>query len=138
MSGFYVPTTAKVIRRRDLGLKPHLKDWRCPAGSKQRPLVYKARSFTTTQKMHLYQHVKEHVLTHQTLDRFHSFVVHETKIIHCFYAHQEPTRGAMFPFLVSLNLNIGLCEDVSLLRGLTEQPTKCFVPLRKLRARLAP
>ena len=25
--GFYVPLTAKVIRRRDLGLKSHPKDW---------------------------------------------------------------------------------------------------------------
>ena len=32
--GFYVPPTAKVIRRRDLGLKSHLKDWRSP-GSKE-------------------------------------------------------------------------------------------------------
>ena len=29
--GFYVPPTAKVIRRRDLGLKSHPKDWRSPA-----------------------------------------------------------------------------------------------------------
>ena len=28
--GFYVPPTAKVIRRRDLGLKSHPKDWRSP------------------------------------------------------------------------------------------------------------
>ena len=26
--GFYVPPTAEVIRRRDLGLKSHPKDWR--------------------------------------------------------------------------------------------------------------
>ena len=47
MLGFYVPPTAKVIRRRDLGLKSHPKDWRSP-GSNSRPLVYKASSFTTT------------------------------------------------------------------------------------------
>ena len=45
--GFYVPTTAKVIRRRDLGLKSHPKDWRSP-GSNSRHLVYKASSVTTT------------------------------------------------------------------------------------------
>ena len=45
--GFYVPPTAKVIRRRDLGLKSHPKDWRSP-GSNSRPLVYKASSLNTT------------------------------------------------------------------------------------------
>ena len=34
--GFYVPLTAKVIRRRDLGLKSHPKDWRSP-GMNSRP-----------------------------------------------------------------------------------------------------
>ena len=28
--GFYVPSIAKVIRRRDLGLKSHSKDWKSP------------------------------------------------------------------------------------------------------------
>ena len=45
--GFYVPPTAKVIRRRDLGLKSHPKDWRS-LGSNSLPLVYKASSLTTT------------------------------------------------------------------------------------------
>ena len=45
--GFYVPPTAKVIRRRDLGLKSHPNDWRS-LGSNTRLLVYKASSFTTT------------------------------------------------------------------------------------------
>ena len=36
--GFYVPPTAKVIRRRDLGLKSHPKDWRSP-GLNSGPLV---------------------------------------------------------------------------------------------------
>ena len=45
--GFYVPPTAKVIQRRDLGLKSHPKDWRSP-GSNSRPLVYKASSLTTS------------------------------------------------------------------------------------------
>ena len=44
---FYVPSTAKVIQRRDLGLKSHPKDWRSP-GSNSGPLVYKASSLTTT------------------------------------------------------------------------------------------
>ena len=43
--GFYVPPTVKVIRRRDLGLKSHSKDWRSP-GSNSGPLVYKAGSLT--------------------------------------------------------------------------------------------
>ena len=43
--GFYVPPTAKVIRRRDLGLKSHPKDWRSP-GSNSGSLVYKAGSLT--------------------------------------------------------------------------------------------
>ena len=47
MLGVYVPPTAKVIRRRDLRLKSHPKDWRSP-GSNSRPLVYKASSLTTT------------------------------------------------------------------------------------------
>ena len=38
--GFYVPPTAKVIRRRDLDLKSHPKDWRSP-GSNSGPLVIK-------------------------------------------------------------------------------------------------
>ena len=41
--GFYVPPTAKVIRKRDLGLKSHPKDWRS-LGSNSGPLVYKAGS----------------------------------------------------------------------------------------------
>ena len=45
MLGFYVPPTAKVIWRRDLGLKSHPKDWRSP-GSNSGPLVYKAGSLT--------------------------------------------------------------------------------------------
>ena len=45
MLGFYVPPTAKVIRRRNLGLKSHPKDWRSP-GSNSGPLVYKAGSLT--------------------------------------------------------------------------------------------
>ena len=40
---FYVPPTAKVIRRRDLALKSHPKDWRSP-GLNSRPLVYKVSS----------------------------------------------------------------------------------------------
>ena len=35
--GYYVSPTAKVIRRRDLSLKSHPKDWRIP-GSNSRPL----------------------------------------------------------------------------------------------------
>ena len=31
--GFYVPPTAKVIWRRDLGLKSHPKDWRSPGSN---------------------------------------------------------------------------------------------------------
>ena len=31
--GFYVPPTAKVIRRRDLGFKSHPKDWRSPGSN---------------------------------------------------------------------------------------------------------
>ena len=36
-----------VIRRRDLSLKSHPKDWRSP-GSNSRSLVYKSKSFTTS------------------------------------------------------------------------------------------
>ena len=45
--GFYVPPTAKVIRRQNLSLKSHPTDWRSP-GSISRPLVYKASSLTNT------------------------------------------------------------------------------------------
>ena len=45
--GFYVLPTAKVIRRRDLDLKSHPKDWRSP-GSNSRPLDNKASGLTTT------------------------------------------------------------------------------------------
>ena len=38
---FYVPPTAKVIPRRDIGLKTHPKVWRNPE-SNSRPLVYEA------------------------------------------------------------------------------------------------
>ena len=44
---FYVPPTSKVIRRRDLGLKSHPKDWR-RLGSNSRPQVYKVSSLTAT------------------------------------------------------------------------------------------
>ena len=54
--GFYVPPTAKVIRRRDLGLKSHPKDWRSP-GSISRHLVYKASSLTTTTRRLLLRRV---------------------------------------------------------------------------------
>ena len=47
MLGFYVPPTAKVIRKRDIGLKSHPKDRRSP-GSNSRPQVYKASDLTTT------------------------------------------------------------------------------------------
>ena len=33
MLGLYVPTTAKIIRRRDLGLKSYQKDWRSPGSN---------------------------------------------------------------------------------------------------------
>ena len=46
MFGFYVPPTAKVIRRQDLGLKSHPKDRRGP-GSNSGTLVYKADSLTS-------------------------------------------------------------------------------------------
>ena len=36
--GFYVSPTAKVIRRRDLGLKSHPKDWRS-RGSNSHPWI---------------------------------------------------------------------------------------------------
>ena len=44
--GFYVPPTAKVIRRRNVGLKSLPKDWRSQ-GSHSRPLIYKASALTT-------------------------------------------------------------------------------------------
>ena len=47
MLGFYVSPTAKVIRRRDLGLKSQPKDWRSP-GSNSRLLDWKASNLTTT------------------------------------------------------------------------------------------
>ena len=53
MLGFYVPPTAKVIRRRDLGLKSYPKDWRSP-GSNSGPLVYKAGSLTARPRRLLY------------------------------------------------------------------------------------
>ena len=62
--GFYVPPTAKVIRRRDLGLKSHPKDWRSP-GSISRHLVYKASSLTTTPRR---------LLLHRVLQRLYKFV----------------------------------------------------------------
>ena len=45
--GLYVPPTAKVIRRRELGLNSHPQDWRSPE-SNSRSMVYKASSLTTT------------------------------------------------------------------------------------------
>ena len=53
--GFYVPPTAKVIRRRGLGLKSHPKDRRSP-GSNSRPLVYKAGSLTARPQRLLPEH----------------------------------------------------------------------------------
>ena len=57
--GLYAPPTAKVILRRDLGLKSLPKDWRSP-GSNSRPLVYKASSLTTTPWRLLVNEVSEH------------------------------------------------------------------------------
>ena len=54
MLGFYIPPTAKVIQRRDHGLKSHQEDWRSP-GSNSRPLVYKStftRDFLHSFHMH--------------------------------------------------------------------------------------
>ena len=48
--GFYVPPTAKVIRRRNLGFKSHPKDWIGP-GSNSRSLVYKASGLNTTPRL---------------------------------------------------------------------------------------
>ena len=45
--GFYVSPTAKVIRKWDLGLKSHPKDWRSPR-SNSRPQGKKASGLTTT------------------------------------------------------------------------------------------
>ena len=53
MLGFYVPPTAKVIRRRDLGLKSHPRDCRSP-GSNSGPLVYKAGFLTARPRRLLY------------------------------------------------------------------------------------
>ena len=36
--GFYVSPTAKVIRRRDLGLKSHPKDWRIRGKSNRKAM----------------------------------------------------------------------------------------------------
>ena len=62
--GFYVPPTAKVIRRRDLGLESHPKasDWRS-SGSNSRPLVYKASSLTATPRRLLDDQVDRLVMT---------------------------------------------------------------------------
>ena len=59
--GFYVPPTAKVIRRRDLGLKSHPKNWRSP-GSNSQPLVYKAGGLTTTPRRLLMYFLHDHIL----------------------------------------------------------------------------
>ena len=59
--GFYVPPTAKVIWRRDLGLKSHPKDWRSP-GSNSGPLVYKAGSLTARPRRLLETPLYEYVL----------------------------------------------------------------------------
>ena len=55
--GFYVPPTAKVILRRDIGLKSHPKDCRS-LGSNSRLLLYKASSLTTTPRRLLSRHEK--------------------------------------------------------------------------------
>ena len=65
--GFYVPPTAKVIRRRGLGLKSHPKDWRSP-GSNSGPLVYKAGSLTARPLRLLSVSVLLSLLYHLSLD----------------------------------------------------------------------
>ena len=47
---FYVPPTAKVIRRQDLSLNSHMKDWR-RRGSHSGPLVNKVVSLTARLRM---------------------------------------------------------------------------------------
>ena len=61
--GFYVPPTAKVIQRQDLGLKSYPKDWRSP-GTNSRPLVYKASSLTTTPRRFLSCIMRKPASTH--------------------------------------------------------------------------
>ena len=61
MLGFYNPSTAKVIRTHDLGLKSHPEDWR-RLRSNSGPLVYKASSLTTTPRrlLKLYEYRDVH------------------------------------------------------------------------------
>ena len=75
--GFYVPPTAKVIRRRDLGLKSHPKDWRSP-GSNPRPLVYKAGSLTARPQRLLYS-LRERLRTHKVFTKDQCFYLNYYK-----------------------------------------------------------
>ena len=73
--GFYVPATAKVIRRRDLGLKYHPKDWRSP-GSNSRPMVYKASNLTTTPRRLLFLKTATH---HTYIISYHYTYINKVK-----------------------------------------------------------
>ena len=61
-------TTCNVIRRRELGLKSHLKDWRSPV-SNVRTLCYKASSFTTTPGRLLSLHMSHFICKNKDADQ---------------------------------------------------------------------
>ena len=83
--GFYVPPTAKVIRRRDLGLKSHPKDWRSP-GSNSGPHVYKAGSLTArSRRLLILVMCVEHIYLKY-------FRFHKSKIIINFLLNWEITQ----------------------------------------------
>ena len=61
--GFYIPPTAKVIRRQDLGLKSHPKDWRSP-GSIEKMLSLNFLNMMTHELA--LDNTERHVLLSQT------------------------------------------------------------------------
>ena len=82
--GFYVPPTAKVIWRRDLGLKSHPNDWRSP-GSNSGPLVYKAGSLTARPRRLLKNHrvgnlILSSILSYISIKSLHKQVIYKLHV----------------------------------------------------------
>ena len=55
--GFYVPPTAKVIQRRDLGLKSHLKDFSYDGTHTDQRQIISGRQLALTSLPYLHAHM---------------------------------------------------------------------------------
>ena len=95
--GFYVSPKAKVIRRRDLGLKSHPKDWRSPV-SNSRPL---ASGLTTTQQR-LLQYTSNLSYDPQSNNVQRTYIKHICRIIRSDFPWYDRSPTSWNPGSVSI------------------------------------